>query len=116
MANGLSPNDLVGIEKFDNVGVENSGITVVTVLPKNETFVAGDDIPDNWPFAIVTVVKPDPVNTFAPIIVTEGGIVILVKPLQLWNALAPILVIWFPIVTLVTPVFPSQILFGIAPL
>ena len=119
MANGLSPNVLVGIEKSDNVGVENSGSTVVTVVPKNETpggLEVGDVISVNWLFSIVTVVRPESKKALSPIFVTEFGIIILIKLLQLWNALVPIVVIWFPIVTLVTPFLPAQILSRIAPL
>jgi hypothetical protein len=47
---------------------------VLTVLPKKETFVAGELIP-NCPFAITTVVNPEDWNAFAPILVTEDGIV-----------------------------------------
>jgi hypothetical protein len=38
----------------------------------------------------ITLVKPEhPANAFAPTLVTDDGMVIVVKPVQLWNANSP---------------------------
>ena len=58
--------------------VTSGGRTVVTVFPKNETFVAGEFIP-NCPFVIITVVNPENVNAFVPIVVTDDGMVMDAK-------------------------------------
>ena len=65
---------LLYLRIIDGVGV------VITVAPKNETgIVEGDVIPSPLILAITTVPIPDCVNAVAPILVTEGGIVIDVK-------------------------------------
>ena len=66
----------------------------------------------------LTLVKLEqPLNTypsspFVPILITESGIVMLVKPEQFWNALLSILVTESGIVTLVKP---AQLVKALAP-
>ena len=100
------------------------GRTVVTVVPKNETLIAGDDLPNVVAVAddIITYNKFEqfkkalepilvtelgividgrlvhPLNALSLIVVTELGIVIDIKLEQLINALEPILVTEFGII------------------
>jgi hypothetical protein len=65
--------------------VTSGGRTVVTVLPKKETPVAGEGLP-NCPFAITTVVNPEDINAFEPKPINEDGISMDVNASQFLNA------------------------------
>ena len=69
------------------------------------------------PVFITTVIRGTPVNASVPTLATETGIVIDVKAafVHSLNAFVPILVIVFPIVTLVKLVMDKHELSGIAP-
>ena len=54
-------------------------------------------------FHVNSVILAQSLNALEPIVVTELGIVTLVKPLQLWNAEDPMVVTELGIVTLVKP-------------
>ena len=69
------------------------------------------------PLFITTVVKGTPVNASVPMVVTDEGMIIDVKAafVHSLNAFVPILVIVFPIVTLVKLVVERHEFAGIAP-
>ena len=79
---------------------------IVSTLPKNVTFVKFKQLNASLPIlvteaGIVTIVKPEhPLNALAPTLVTDDGIVIVVRLEQPVKALSAILVMVEPIVTL----------------
>jgi hypothetical protein len=74
---------------------------VLTVAPKKETLGEGDAIPRPFGKGIITVVNPELANALLPILVTELGIVTVVKKEQSSNASIPIVITELGIVTLV---------------